>query len=580
MKGLEKLKTFINIGNSMIDEAKESEPLKEAKLILREDLDKLTILETTKKLLKDLLKVHKARKQAVEEMLNSDEADFIKMAIRESDKFKKASDTLEKIGDMLPKKLKREFLDYKHWILNWSYIIRMTLKAPLPVIKGILKYPWIFDLTKSIAMTGNQIRNREGANVTKMRKQLSFIIKDVCYMLEYTLSNPDKVVIKQVMIPGEIVQAMGLYFMVPEIQGTIIPKCDQFTGLKYLDATESAGLPQDTCSYPRFAGGVALMDEMPPGSCMIASNLPCDGGMSSYEAIQKKLGDIPTYRLNVPYDFRNDESIDAFADDLKEMIKFLEKHTGHKMEWDALREQCNNYNRMVEAELERWELAKLDNPPLSNDTLWYPHEWHFNLASGRKDAADFHEELLRLDKKALEKGEPSFYNMRYRTIMWNPPPAFFGPIWTWFENCWGVGSVMDLETYGHIEYIDTSTPETMLRGLGKRYMWATMARHTRGPAENMLDDFRTVIEEFRPDFVFLPAHVGCKNGMSLENNMREICRQMDMPFCVVRYELIDNRVASRQSIRDQFSKFMTEIMHAEPLDPSLLRADDVVPGCW
>ncbi len=576
-----KLKMLKMVVKGMLEEAKKSENSKKAGIDLKADLKNVINDGTPKKVVQSIMAVNKAKVDSIKEMLNSDEAAFIKEALTGSDKYKEISEKIEAVGDMIPEGVKLEYWGYKYWCMNWFSIAKMGLTAPVPVIGGILKYQWIFDLLKSnnaLATAGTA--GRKGANVIAIHKLYHTIINDVCDLVKFNLQYPDQTVLKQAMVPPEILIAMDLHYFLPELQGTVLPKCDQFAGLRYLDATADIGLPQDTCSYPRFAQGVALLDEMIPGSCMIASNLPCDGGMSCFEIIQQRMNNIPTYRINIPYDFRNEKSNEIIADDLRGMIAFLEEHTGHKMDYDKLREVCKEYNEMMDVEYERWEIIKMDNPPFSGDALWYPHEWCFNLGSGRKDMTQFLKAQLEINKKALRKGQKAFPTMRYRTIVWAVPPAYYGSMWGWMENCWGVGSVMDLETYGAMEYIDTTSTDTMLKGLGRRYMWGTMAKHTRGPAENFLGDLDKVIVDFRPDFVYYPAHLGCKNSMSLTSEMKDVCKKHGIGLCVVRYELLDNRIADRQALRDGFSKFMTEVMHAEPLDSSLLKIDDVDPGKW
>ncbi len=480
----------------------------------------------------------------------------------------------------LLQRLKDDYRSYRHWRKNWFYLNKMAISAPRVVMKGMFKYTWMYDLVKIGSLVDMYTKERSGPNFEKSHTHLTYLIKRTSDSYLYALKNPDKVIILQNMVPPHILVAMDLHTVMPEMASVMLPKLDQSTGLRYLDEAEGKGLPGDTCGLPRLTAGIALKDEVPAGRCLIASNLPCDGGLASYECIQKSVGDIPIYRLNIPYDFRNEESIDAFVEDLKEMIKFLEENTDGKMDWDKLREICNNYNELVEIELERWELAKTDVSPLSNDALWFPHYFTFNAAPLDKDLVKQHRKLLKMDQKDYKKCRPAFNNIRYRTVIWNPPPSVYGHIWNWLERCWGIASVMDLETYGAMEYIDTSNPDTMLRGLGRAYMWATMAKHTRGPAENMLEDLVRVIEEFKPDFVLYPAHMGCKNSMSLESTMKEECRKRNIPFCVFRFDLVDSRVTSRQKMREQISKFMVDVMKAEPLDPSLLTIKDGIENQW
>jgi benzoyl-CoA reductase/2-hydroxyglutaryl-CoA dehydratase subunit BcrC/BadD/HgdB len=476
--------------------------------------------------------------------------------------------------------IRNDYINYRQWRKNWFYISKMAISSPIVISKALFRYTWMYDLMKSSSMLSLYTEGRNGPNYDVMEEHLPFTVKYMCKMYRNALKYPDNVVINQDLVPAQIMDAMGLYNIVPEIAAVVLPKVDQFCGVRYLDAAESKGLPGDTCGLPRFTTGIALMNELPQGRCIVSSNLPCDGGLASYECIQKSLGNIPIYRLSVPYDFRNDESIDTFAKDLKGMIKFLEENTEGKMDWDKLREICGYYNELIEIELERWELAKTEVVPLSNDSIWFPHYFSFNAAPTSKGLIKHQRKLLKMDQKAYKKGIPSFDGIKYRVVMWNPPPSAYGHIWNWLERCWGIATVMDLETYGSMKYIDTATPDSMVRGLARAYMWASMAKHTRGPAENMIGDMLRVIEEYKPDFVLYPAHMGCKNSMSLEAIMKEECRKRKIPFCVFRYDLCDNRVTSRQQMRDQISKFMIDVMKAEPLDSSLLRFDDGSEGKW
>ena len=574
MKSLQEINSLANVIKSMVKEARESDSIKKAQSNISNDINEFKNSKIPQKLLKDLINWNVFIIQAGKEVINSEEVKFIVTSFKESDKGKKVIENVDTIEDMIPEKVRIECLNYRHWCMNWFYMIRMGVTAPLPVITGLLQYPWIFDLLKFNRMATAYVEGRYGANVEMIQDTLSYMVRDCCKRIQYFLVHPGEIAYNQNMVPSEILMAMEVHTFVPEFQSCILPKLDQNSGIKYFDASEHKGLAGDTCSMPRYTAGVALEDELPSAQCILTSNLPCDGGLASYETIQAKLGNIPTYHLNVPYNFRDDESQHAFAEDLKNLIKFLEENTGHKMDWDKLREVCNNYNRMVEAELEMWELAKLPNTPISNDALQCTHAWNFNFTSGEKEAAEFQKKILKKATKAYKKGKTSFEKMRYRTIVWAPPPPMYAHWWNWLERCWGIATVMDMETNGAMEYIDTSTPETMLKGLSRRYMWGTMAKHTRGPSKNYLEDVIQASKDFNVDFVILPAHVGCKNSMSMESMLREGLRKINVPLCVFKYELLDNRVASRQQIRDQISKFMTEVMHAEPLDPSLLVIDD------
>lgn len=404
MKNLEQIGTLVKIGTSKVKEVKESSIIKKAKADVKEDMENIKKSELPKNLMKDVVKKQKIALQTLKTMLASDEAEFIKTAVKESDACKKFTEKKDAVIDIIPERLQIEAINYKHWCINWFNISMMGLKDPLAATKGILKYTWMFDMMKANSMATTYVEGRSGANVKQVQIQTTYMIKSMCDMFLYTLQHPDKVILTQAyMLPKEVLIAMDLENVVSELPGTILAKLDQYTGVRYLDAAENAGLPTDTCGLPRMTTGVSLLDEIPEANCIVCSNLPCDGGFSSYETIQQRLGNIPIYRMSAAYDFRNDDAIEPFVEDLKGMIQFLETNTGHSIDWDKLKEACGNYNEMVDYELERWELAKLDNAPICNDAIALPHLWSFNCISGLKDTTRHHKRLTELAKKEYQK---------------------------------------------------------------------------------------------------------------------------------------------------------------------------------
>ena len=113
-----------------------------------------------------------------------------------------------------------------------------------------------------------------------------------------------------------------------------------------MDIIENEGLPGDTFSLPRITAGMFAARHIPKNpKVLISNNLPCEGGMASYGYYEQEL-DIPTYRLDIPYNFKDEENIEIIAEDMKNMVLFLEEHTGHKMDWEKLREILYTFNQI------------------------------------------------------------------------------------------------------------------------------------------------------------------------------------------------------------------------------------------
>ena len=579
MKSLEEIGMLVKVGTSMVKEAKNSEKVKKAKADVKEDLASLKKSELPKKLVKDLAVRTKTTALMIKEVLTSDEAQFIKTAITESEQGKKISKNLETIKDMIPFPIIREYTNYKYWLINNGTVVKMVLSVnPVTLISYFLKYPWLFEYTKANMMVNSYQENRTGNNFFLMHEELKFVIQAQAYCITQAMNHPETTIYVQNVIATEIIAACGLNFQPVEL-GTLICKLSQWSIMPYLEAGEAVGLAADTCGLPKSSLGLALLGEILPAAAFMTTNYPCDGGIGSYHGMSELTG-YPIYRMNMPYELRSEEAAEALIPELRNMIKWIEETTPGKMDWNKLKEICENYNKMAEIEYERWEMVKVDKPPMSNDAIQQCHYYNFSFLSALPFTLKHHTKMYEMNKKHIAKGTPCFEGMRYRVVMWNPAPSAYGQWYHWLEQCWGISILMDLETIGDMCHIDTSSEETMLFGLAKRHLWQTMAKHTKGPSTNYLNDLVTAIEGWRPDFILLPKPIGCKNVMSMEATIRDLCRKKDLPLCTFTMELQDNRVATRQQMRDEVNKFMIEIMHAEPTDPSLLKQDDSDETKW
>ena len=102
-------------------------------------------------------------------------------------------------------------------------------------------------------------------------------------------------------------------------------------------------------------------------------------------------------------------------------------------------------------------------------------------------------------------------------------------------------------------------------------MAGPMARHTRGPAKNYLDDIFHIHKHFDIDMVWVAGHIGCKNTQALNGMLRELCRRESIPLLIINYDLSDPRIVSREGIIEQIDHFMENIMKAKKLPQEGMR---------
>jgi hypothetical protein len=287
--------------------------------------------------------------------------------------------------------------------------------------------------------------------------------------------------------------------------------------------------------------------------------------MCSYALIEKQL-ELPTFRLDIPYHFTDERALHYFSDELKRMITWLEEHTPGRMDWDRLREICEERNRMVEYELELWDLVRIRPAPLAGEAVWLTHLWFFNLFPGSKKSTTILRKMVKLGKQNLSEGISAVKNEKYRALLWNPPLLHFIDLFNWAEKAYGVSLIMDSMSFNRLPFIDTASPETMLEGLGRNIMYGPMARHTRGPAKNYLNDIFYIHKHFDLDMLWVAGHIGCKNTQALNGMLREKCREAGLPLLIIDYDLSDPRIVPREGIIEQINHFMENIMKAKRLD--------------
>lgn len=454
----------------------------------------------------------------------------------------------------------------KHYLLNVGLILSFILEhGIIRSVRDIIRYPWIRDLLRVNTLLTKLGKGRTGRYHDATCKVITSVVSGMTDMLADSLNSKGKLVLHEDMVPPEILRAMGLSLFMPELNGIMLPLINPNAVEDNIDTAEQFGVPADICSLPKSTIGLALKNHLPPAIACVTSNLPCDGGMTAYTLMEKKLG-IPFFRLDVPFDVNNERAIKYFANELRRMVDWLEINTPGKMDWNKLKTICDERNIMLDQEMELWDMIRARPAPMASEPVWLSHLWCFNIFPGKKKATKVITEIGDLARKNLEEGIPAIKKERFRALLWNPPLLHFSDLFNWAERTYGVALIMDSMSYNRLPYIDTSSEQKMLEGLGQTIMGGPMARHTRGPAKNYMDDIFHIKKQFDIDMLWVAGHIGCKNTAALNGMLRERCREEGLPLLIIDYDLSDPRIVPREGIIEQIDHFMENIMKADKLE--------------
>ena len=131
----------------------------------------------------------------------------------------------------------------------------------------------------------------------------------------------------------------------------------------------------------------------------------------------------------------------------------------------------------------------------------------------------------------------------------------------WLQDKFGLVKVIELTGYVTSVMIDTSSYESILRGLAER--WHTsipMGRQGKGPADLYINDLLHVCGEFKSDTVICFGHAGCRYMKGLQGLVREACRDYGIPYFYVDIDALDPRFTPKETVRAQIDDFLTNVV--------------------
>jgi benzoyl-CoA reductase/2-hydroxyglutaryl-CoA dehydratase subunit BcrC/BadD/HgdB len=148
--------------------------------------------------------------------------------------------------------------------------------------------------------------------------------------------------------PVEMLLAMDVFPVWPENYASLCAA--RRVSVRLCEIAESKGFSKDLCSYARCVIGSLFEKEnlpeggMPKPDFLVASTGACDTHFKWFQFVSRHFK-VPLFLLDMPYNINGADSehlekahIKFYVSRLEELIDFLEKQAGTKMDKDRLRE--------------------------------------------------------------------------------------------------------------------------------------------------------------------------------------------------------------------------------------------------
>lgn len=481
--------------------------------------------------------------------------------------------------------IKDTLYDYSRWLYLWGKMIAFASKPNN--IKGFFHYSWMANFLPVLDFMDRHTEGMRGTQLKLAHMTLELIVVDMMETLtkifraDPNIGNDKELSKKMVLFDENMMSEImsgfpNLIWISTEVPAVYISAMmNQESLTKYIDATTQFGVPSDVCPMPAAELGCALMGELPiVGSCAVQCNTTCDGSLMG-NGIEGRVFNIPTFQLAVPIRHTQESVQEYAADEIKDCIAFIEKHTGEKFNWDYFFKSMNRFNKETELFKEWLDMNCTDYPQVMGVSLSLYRYGAYMAAGGRNQTfLDNDRRITALARKAYENKELPCKEVRHRAIFWGVQAAYYTALPVWLMNCWGVLPLTDMLCMVSTEEIDTSDKDKAILGLANLYENMIMRNRSNGGYEVGVEALWRYCEMFKADIVIMYAHMGCKAMNGYHGLFEEEARKRGIHFIWVNHNLMKPEDASRREMRAEINRYMRTVLREEPVDITLEDIDD------
>ena len=505
----------------------------------------------------------------------------------------------ERLGDLYTKgkvKKRREWRGFKDTMYDfgrWLKIMGILAKFIIVPrnIKAMFRYRWMANYLAVPMMIDKNTVGLRGTALRIAHTEFDLVAEDVAKLLASLFKGDrhignDEEFSKKVVLEDEnemttfmmgFPTLKGLSRETPAVYVSVL--LNQHSMCHYIDVAQEYGLPGDVCPMPEAEAGVSIEDDFPVlGACAVQCNTTCDGSLMGNGVISNRLelqDGIPCFQLAAPLRHREDDVQEYSAQEIRDCIAFIEKHTGAKWDWDYYFECAKRVNTATRCRQEWLDMNKTDYPQVFGNNLALYTETNYMAICGKVQAfADADLKITELARKAWKNKEMVAREYRHRAIVWGVQSHYYMDFLLWLQNCWGIVPLTDMLSMVSTRILSEDDKEQAIYDMAWLNENMIMRNRTHGGYKVLLDELWEICEEFRADTVILWEHMACKALDGMHGLFEEKAREKGIHLIWVDHDLFDPRIVSRQGVRDQINRYMRTVFKEEPVDPSLEVIED------
>ena len=324
--------------------------------------------------------------------------------------------------------------------------------------------------------------------------------------------------------------------------------------MPYIDVAERH-VPDYICAVNKIFLGAMVNGDIPVSDMIIVPSHPCDSNLATYPVIAERYG-FPYFCIDSPY-FRDERGLRHVKGELGRLMGFLEEQTGRRLDYGRFREVMEYSNRAHEYVLEITELAQNVPSPFGALDMLTDYPLILGLC-GTRELVEYLEKKIEAvqDRVRRLEGRPK-ENVR---LVWiYGAPVFDYSLFAHIEAKYGAYSVGNMNNNFVMKPVeDLSSIDSILMGLAAKTMKLPMGRECGGPWENYVTAMIDLCRRYRADAAVFAGHVACKANWPIMKLVKDrIYDELEIPTLIFELDLMDPRIASMETIKEQFDAFLS-----------------------
>lgn len=347
-----------------------------------------------------------------------------------------------------------------------------------------------------------------------------------------------------VLAPFDLLNALGVTSCFVEFVGAQLASTGSVEPM--LETAEQSGWSTDSCSYHRGVMGAALQGLVPEPDFLVGTSAPCMGGLGVIEALADHFGK-DLFILTIP-NREDDEAVDFLANQYREMVDFVVRHTGRPLDPARLRQAVELTNEARDLILEITQLAQhVPSPARKRDLADFAliTSLFFGTPAAVTVAGAYRDEFARKNRD----GVAGIKDEKVRLMWLQNRLQFNNPLVDLLADEHQAAVVIDEFNDCTWEAID---PDDPYRGMAMR----TLSNPLTGSVQRRIENLKRLARDYKVDGAINPCQWGCRQGTGARGLIEAGMREAEVPVLNLEVDCVDPRPFSEGQLKTRIQAFI------------------------